>query len=110
MSLLFSKGGGCHAATHFDGQTGQGGDATFDILDRQTLRAGNQKKFIAPRRLALIVGSSNYLKPDVPLPEIPTAFLYLGCWFPVAGVVYYFFGMETKGKSIAQIDRELAPA
>jgi hypothetical protein len=28
----------------------------------------------------------------------------------VAGVVYYFFGMETKGKSIAQIDRELAPA
>lgn len=54
--------------------------------------------------------SSDYLKPDVPLPEIPTAFLYLGCWFPVAGVVYYFFGMETKGKSIAEIDRELAPA
>jgi hypothetical protein len=41
---------------HFDGQTGQGGDATFDILDRQTLRAGNQKKIIAPRRRELIVG------------------------------------------------------
>lgn len=41
---------------HFDGQTGHGGDAAFDILDRQTLRAGNRKKTIAPRRLALIVG------------------------------------------------------
>lgn len=65
---------------------------------------------IGPLGLALIVGSNNYLKPDVPLPEIPTAFLYLGCWFLMAGVVYYFFGMETKGKSIAEIDRELAPA
>ena len=25
----------------------------------------------------------------------------------MAGVVYYFFGLETKGKSIDQIDREL---
>lgn len=82
----------------------------FDIPDRQTLRAGDRKKTIALRRLAPIVRSSDYLKPDVPLPEIPTAFLYLGCWFPVAGVVYCFFGMETKGKSIAQFDRELAPA
>ena len=44
----------------------------------------------------------------MPLPQIPTAFLYLGCWFLMAGVVYYFFGLETKGKSIEQIDRELA--
>ena len=28
----------------------------------------------------------------------------------MAGVVYYFFGLETKGKSIDQIDRELAAA
>jgi putative MFS transporter len=26
----------------------------------------------------------------------------------MAGFVYYFFGIETKGKSIEQIDRELA--
>ncbi len=61
-----------------------------------------------PVGLALILGSSNYLKPDVPLPEIPTAFTYLGCWFLMAGVVYYFFGIETRGKSNEQIDRELA--
>jgi putative MFS transporter len=39
--------------------------------------------------------------------EIPTAFLYLGCWFLMAGAVYYFLGMETRGKSIEDIDREL---
>ena len=55
----------------------------------------------------LIVGSGDYLKPDVPLPQISPAFLYLGCWFLMAGAVYYFFGIETRGKSIEEIDREL---
>jgi len=69
---------------------------------------GGIGKIIGPVGLALIVGSSNYLKPDVPLPQIPLAFLYLGCWFLMAGAVYYLFGIETRGKSIEQIDRELA--
>jgi MFS transporter, putative metabolite:H+ symporter len=69
---------------------------------------GGIGKIIGPVGLALIVGSSNYVKPDVPLPQMPTAFLYLGCWFLMAGIVYYFFGIETKGKSLEQIDRELA--
>ncbi|HEV7543264.1 MAG TPA: MFS transporter, partial [Reyranella sp.] len=71
---------------------------------------GGIGKIIGPAGLALIVGSSNYLKPDVPLPQFPMAFLYLGCWFLMAGVVYYFFGLETKGKSIHEIDRELGVA
>src|SRR5271163_4775976 len=69
---------------------------------------GGIGKIIGPVGLALIVGSNNYLKPDVPLPVIPLAFVYLGCWFLMAGAVYYFFGIETRGKSIEQIDRELA--
>jgi putative MFS transporter len=69
---------------------------------------GGIGKIIGPVGLALIVGSSNYLKPDVPLPQIPTAFIYLGCWFLMAGFVYYFIGFETRGKSIEQIDQELA--
>ena len=69
---------------------------------------GGIGKIIGPLGLALIVGSGNYLKPDVPLPQIPLAFLYLGCWFLMAGTVYYFFGIETRGKSIEQIDKELA--
>jgi len=71
---------------------------------------GGIGKILGPVGLALIVGSNNYLKPDVPLTEIPTAFLYLGCWFLMAGVVYYFFGIETRGKSNEQIDAELAAA
>jgi putative MFS transporter len=69
---------------------------------------GGIGKIIGPVGLALIVGSNNYLKPDVPLPQMPTAFLYLGCWFLMAGIVYYFFGIETRGKSLEQIDRDLA--
>src|SRR3979490_1157707 len=69
---------------------------------------GGIGKIIGPLGLALIVGSNNYLKPDVPLTQIPTAFVYLGCWFLMAGAVYYFLGIETRGKSIEQIDRELA--
>jgi putative MFS transporter len=68
---------------------------------------GGIGKILGPVGLALIVGSGNYLKPDVPLPAIPIAFLYLGCWFLMAGVVYYFFGLETRGKTLEQIDREL---
>ena len=69
---------------------------------------GGIGKIIGPVGLALIVGSDNYLKPDVPLTQIPTAFVYLGCWFLMAGAVYYFLGIETRGKSIEQIDKELA--
>ena len=69
---------------------------------------GGIGKILGPVGLALIVGSGNYLKPDVPLPQIPLAFVYLGCWFLMAGAVYYFVGFETKGKSIEEIDRGLA--
>jgi len=41
------------------------------------------------------------------LTDIPKAFLYLGCWFLMAGAVYYFLGIETRGKSIEEIDKEL---
>jgi len=71
---------------------------------------GGIGKIIGPLGLAVIVGSSNFVKPDVPLTAIPMAFLYLGGWFALAGVVYYFLGIETRGKSIEQIDRELATA
>ena len=44
----------------------------------------------------------------MPLTQIPTAFVYLGCWFLMAGAVYYFLGIETRGKSIEEIDKDLA--
>jgi putative MFS transporter len=71
---------------------------------------GGIGKIIGPLGLSLILGSNNYLKPDVPLTKIPMFFLYLGCWFLMAGAVYYFFGLETRGKTYEEIDRELTAA
>jgi putative MFS transporter len=71
---------------------------------------GGIGKIIGPLGLALIVGSSNVVKPDASAAMIVPAFVYLAAWYLLAGVVYLFFGMETKGRSIEEIDRELAPA
>ena len=35
------------------------------------------------------------------------AFAYLACWYLLAGSVYYFLGIETKGRSIEEIHGDL---
>src|SRR4051794_21420429 len=57
---------------------------------------GGIGKIIGPVGLALIVGSGNYLKPDVPLPQIPQAFVYLGCWFLMRAGCIIFWGSRPK--------------
>ena len=69
---------------------------------------GGIGKVIGPLGLALVVGSSNVVKPDVSLPAIVPAFLYLAAWFAMAGIVYLVLGIETKGRSIEEIDGTLA--
>jgi putative MFS transporter len=71
---------------------------------------GGLGKIIGPLGLALVVGSSNVVKPEATLGAIQPAFLYLASWFVMAGAVYYFFGIETKGRSIEDIDRDLKAA
>jgi putative MFS transporter len=68
---------------------------------------GGIGKIIGPLGLALIVGSSNIVKPEASVAKIIPAFIYLGAWFALAGIVYGFFGLETRGRSIEQIDSEL---
>jgi putative MFS transporter len=68
---------------------------------------GGIGKVIGPLGLALVVGSSNVVKPDATLDAIQPAFLYLASWFALAGAVYFFLGMETKGRSIEEIDSHL---
>jgi putative MFS transporter len=65
---------------------------------------GGLGKIIGPLGLALIVGSSNVVTPQASLAAIVPAFIYLGAWFALAGVAYYFVGIETKGRSIEEID------
>jgi putative MFS transporter len=70
---------------------------------------GGIGKVIGPLGLALVVGSSNVVKPEATLDAIQPAFLYLASWFVLAGAVYFFLGIETKGRSIEEIDRDLKP-
>ena len=69
---------------------------------------GNFGKILGPLGLALIVGSSNIVKPEASVAKIVPAFIYLAAWYALAGIIYYFFGTETKGLSIEEIDRQLA--
>jgi MFS transporter, putative metabolite:H+ symporter len=68
---------------------------------------GGIGKIIGPLGLALIVGSSNVVTPKASVAAIVPAFIYLGAWFALAGAVYYFLGIETKGRSIEDIDDAL---
>jgi putative MFS transporter len=69
---------------------------------------GGLGKIIGPLGLALIIGASDVLKPGAPVANIVPAFIYLGGWFAMAGAVYLFLGIETKGRSIEDIDRSLS--
>jgi MFS transporter, putative metabolite:H+ symporter len=68
---------------------------------------GNLGKIIGPLGLALIVGSSNYVSPKVTLDAIFPALLFLAFWYGQAGLVFWFIGFETKGRSIEEINRTL---
>jgi putative MFS transporter len=68
---------------------------------------GGIGKVIGPLGLALVVGSSNVVKPEATLGAIQPAFLYLAGWFALAGAVYFLLGIETRGHSIEAIDSRL---
>ena len=67
---------------------------------------GNLGKIIGPAGLALIVGSTNIVKPEANLDFIVPAMLFLASWSFLSGIAF-LFGIETKGRSIEEIDSEL---
>jgi MFS transporter, putative metabolite:H+ symporter len=71
---------------------------------------GGIGKIIGPLGLALIVGSSNVVSPQASVAMIVPAFSYLAAWYVLAGAVYYFVGIETKGRSIEDIHDRLVSA
>jgi putative MFS transporter len=68
---------------------------------------GGLGKILGPLGLAMIVGSSNVVKPEVSVAALTPAFLYLAAWYLMAGIVYGFFGIETRGRSFEAIEQEL---
>ena len=69
---------------------------------------GGIGKIIGPLGLALIVGSSNVVKPDVTVAAIPASFLFLAAWLVVCGLGFALFGFETRQRSIAALDEGYA--
>jgi MFS transporter, putative metabolite:H+ symporter len=70
---------------------------------------GNLGKFIGPAGLALIAGSSNYVKPQATLDAIIPAFNYFALWYVIGVIAFWFIGIETRGRTMQEIDAELSP-
>ena len=68
---------------------------------------GGIGKIVGPVGLALIAGSSNVVNPGATIEGLTPGFIFLACFAALAGFVYFFFGVETRGKSIEEIDAEL---
>ena len=69
---------------------------------------GNLGKFIGPLGLALIAGSSNYVKPAVTMDALIPGFLYFAFWYVLGAVAFWLIGMETRGRTIDEIDAALS--
>jgi len=68
---------------------------------------GNLGKFIGPAGLAVIAGSDNFVTPKATLDALIPAMNYFGFWYLVAAAAIWFIGIETKGRTIAEIDSTL---
>ncbi|MBV8888574.1 MAG: MFS transporter [Alphaproteobacteria bacterium] len=69
---------------------------------------GNLGKFIGPLGLALIAGSSNYVSPKATLDALIPGLNYFAIWYLVGAAAIWFLGIETRGRSIQDIDRSFA--
>jgi MFS transporter, putative metabolite:H+ symporter len=68
---------------------------------------GNLGKFISPAGLALIAGSSNYVKPEATLDGLIRGFDYFAFWYMLGAFAFWFIGFETSRRSIGEIDSAL---
>ncbi|HEV2187074.1 MAG TPA: MFS transporter [Stellaceae bacterium] len=69
---------------------------------------GNFGKIISPLGLALIVGGTDFVKPAASVGAIVPAMYFLAFWAALAAVAFLMLGIETKGRSIEEIDESLA--
>ncbi|MDB5400825.1 MAG: transporter [Rhodopila sp.] len=71
---------------------------------------GNLGKFIGPAGLAVIAGSTNFVTPKATLAALVPAMNYFAFWYLVGAAAIWFIGIETKGRTIAEIDGTLKGA
>jgi putative MFS transporter len=64
-------------------------------------------KFIGPAGLAVIAGSANFVSPKATLDALVPAMNYFAVWYLVGAAAIWFIGIETKGRTIGEIDGTL---
>lgn len=68
----------------------------------------NLGKFIGPAGLAVIAGASNYVDPKATLGALVPGYNYFAAWFALAVIAFLFIGIETRGRTIEELDAALA--
>ena len=68
----------------------------------------NLGKFIGPAGLAIIAGSSNLMTPKATLDALVPGMNFFAIWFLIGAFAVWFIGFETKGRTLAEIDGDLA--
>ncbi len=68
----------------------------------------NVAKFIGPAGLAVIAGATNYVAPKATLDALTPAFIYFAAWYLLAVGAFLFVGIETRGRTIEELDAVLA--
>jgi MFS transporter, putative metabolite:H+ symporter len=71
---------------------------------------GNLGKIISPLGLALIVGGGDFFKPAASVGALVPAMWFLAFWAALAAVAFLVLGIETRGRSIEDIDASFARA
>jgi len=71
---------------------------------------GNLGKFIGPAGLAVIAGSDNFVTPKATLAALIPAMNYFAFWYLVGAAAIWFIGIETRGRTIGEIDSTLTAA
>ena len=68
---------------------------------------GNLGKFIGPAGLAVIAGSGSFVSPQATIDALVPAMNYFAVWFLIGASAIWFLGIETRGRTLAEIDETL---
>jgi putative MFS transporter len=69
---------------------------------------GSLGGLLAPRGLELIIGAPSLSSPQSTPGSVLPAMLFLAAWYALAGLVFWLLAVETKGRSIEEIEAVLA--
>ena len=69
---------------------------------------GSLGGLLSPLGLELIIGAPSFSSPQATPDSVLPAMLFLAAWYALAGLVFWLFAIETRGRSIEDIDRALA--